>query len=192
MRPSYGTGPHLLLCAGSRAARGKTTTRRTLKYRNYCDGVMVYTQCRNAAAGRGLEAHGLQRVRYCIGRHPLVYGGRWFLDSCSFGPNSQTEKYGPAPKNVTPRQPDHNGLSCLSPTTAVRSSAPEQVFCLRSYCSPTSSLLYQVKSGKRREGKRATLPARLWVSNHCTVLLLTAGTVALFLYRVMPAVDMVY
>jgi hypothetical protein len=189
VRPSYGTGPHLLLCAGSRAARGKTTTRRTLKYRNYCEGVTVYTQ---QAAGRGLETHGLQRVRYCTDRRPLAYEGRWFLYSCSFGANSQTEKYGPAPRNVTPRQPDHNGLSWLSPTAAVRSSAPEQVFCLRSYCSPISSLLCQEKNDKRREDNSATLPARLWVSNHCTVWLRTVGTVALILFRVMPAVDMVY
>lgn len=119
--------------------------------------------------GRGLETHTLQRVMYGTGRHPSVYGGRWFLDSCSFGANSQTKNYASAPENVTPRQHGHNVLSWSSPTAAVRSSAPEQGFCLRSYCSPIASLLHQEKDGKRRKGNKATLPARLWVPNHCSL-----------------------
>jgi hypothetical protein len=95
VRPSYGKGPRLLPRTRSRAARGKTTTRGTLTYRNYCESVMVHTVHK---CSRGLETHALQRARYCTGRHPSVYGGRWFLDSCSFGANSQTEKQGSAPK----------------------------------------------------------------------------------------------
>ena len=51
LRPLYGKGPHLLLWAGSRAARGGGTVSVTPNRLNYCVMCIVYTEFTDVAAG---------------------------------------------------------------------------------------------------------------------------------------------
>jgi hypothetical protein len=51
LQPFYGTGPHSLLRAGPRAARGKIIVSGVSNYINYCEIFIVYTQFKNAARG---------------------------------------------------------------------------------------------------------------------------------------------
>jgi len=54
----YGKRPHLLLCAGSRAASIKMTVSGKPNGQNYCANFVLYTHFTNAAADRII-----QRVR---------------------------------------------------------------------------------------------------------------------------------
>jgi hypothetical protein len=51
LQTSYGKGPHSLLWAGSRPARGKITVSGIPNLLNYCVIYMVYTQFTNVAVG---------------------------------------------------------------------------------------------------------------------------------------------
>jgi hypothetical protein len=54
LKPSYGNGPHPLLWAGSRVARGKITVS-GIPRPNYCEIFIGCTLFPNTAAGRELE-----------------------------------------------------------------------------------------------------------------------------------------
>jgi len=56
----YGTGPHSLWRAGTRAARGKITVRGVSNYLNHCGIFIVYLQFKNAARGPRVGAHCLK------------------------------------------------------------------------------------------------------------------------------------
>jgi hypothetical protein len=51
LQPFYGTGPHSLLRASSRAARGKITVSGVSNYLNYCKIVIVKNAARGPRAG---------------------------------------------------------------------------------------------------------------------------------------------
>jgi hypothetical protein len=58
LQPFYGKGPHLLVWAGSRAARGKITISGIYNCLNYCVTFMVYIQFTNVAAGCIIQYNG--------------------------------------------------------------------------------------------------------------------------------------
>lgn len=56
----YGTGPHSLWRAGSRAARAKISVSGVSNYLNYCEISIVHTQFKNAARGPRVGVHCLK------------------------------------------------------------------------------------------------------------------------------------
>jgi len=60
LQPFYGRGPHPLLWAGLRVARGKITMNGIPNHLNYCEIFIMHTKFRNVAAGRIIQPGGLE------------------------------------------------------------------------------------------------------------------------------------
>ena len=58
LRPSYGTGPHLIFCAGWRAESVNLTVGGTFNCLTECVIFIVYAQLTNMAAGRTIQIDG--------------------------------------------------------------------------------------------------------------------------------------